>query len=74
MKIGRAYFYKGYQICSNYGGWVIIHDFNSSDYNIYKTLRDAQDAEKKRKDGSNRTEPRIIGRMTAEQFINAMVI
>lgn len=72
MKIGKAYVYKTHTICPNYGGWVIVHDSMISDYNIYKSIVDAINAEKKRKDGSQKSEPRIIGKMTDEQFINAL--
>lgn len=69
MRIGNMYIYKGVDICKNYGGWVVV---NGYDYNIYKTLEDARNAVRKRHDGTHKAEPRIIGRMTDEQFINAL--
>ena len=69
-KIGKWYFMDGVTtICPNYGGWVIVNGF---DYNIYKRYIDAVNAYKQRKDGSNKAEPIIIGKMTDEQFINAL--
>jgi len=72
MKIGKAYLFSDYTISPNYGGWILQEDFGLGDYNIYKTFRDAQNAHKKRKDGTNTAEPRIIGKMTDDQFINSL--
>lgn len=69
MKIGNCYFYRGHEICKNYGGWVVVDGY---DYNIYKTIRDAKNAVRKRIDGTNDREPRVIGRMSDEQFIDAL--
>ena len=56
-------------ICPNYGGWVIV---NGYDYNIYKRYTDAYNSYLKGKDGTNKIEPIIIGKMTDEQFIHAL--
>ena len=69
MRIGNWLAYRGIEICKNYGGWVIVNGYN---YNIYKTLEDAKNAVRKHLDGTHKAEPRIIGRMTDEQFINAL--
>ena len=74
MKIGKCYFFRDHQICPNYGGWVLLNDFGLGDWNIYKTLEDAKNAYRKGKDGTHKAEPRTIGRMTDEQFINALNI
>lgn len=68
-KIGKWYVFDDCEICPNYGGWVIVNGF---DYNIYKTYKDAYNARLKRRDGSNKNEPVIIGKMTDEQFVNAL--
>ena len=72
VKVGKWYMFNDCTICPNYGGWVILKDFGTGDYNIYKRYKDAVNARLKYKDGSNKEEPIIIGTMTAEQFINAL--
>ena len=69
MKIGNYKPYRGVDICRNYGGFVIV---NGYDYNIYKSYESAKNAVRKHLDGSNKREPVIIGKMTDEQFINAL--
>lgn len=69
-KIGNWYFYRNNTICKNYGGWVIAENWC---WDIFKTLSDAQAAVDKMIDGRNKKEPKIIGRMTEEQFINSLV-
>ena len=64
------YEHRGKMICRNYGGWVIVDGY---DYNIYKALIDCKNAIDKKHDGVYSNEPRIIGKMTDEQFINALV-
>ena len=61
--------YRGIEICRNYGGYVIVDGY---DYNIYKSYESARNAIRKRLDGTNKREPIIIGKMTDEQFINAL--
>ena len=61
--------YRGVDICMNYGGYVIVDGY---DYNIYKSYESARNAIRKRLDGTNKREPIIIGKMTDEQFINAL--
>lgn len=70
MKIGKWYVVEhGDVVCPNYGGWVVAEEWN---WYIYKTLKDAREAVKKFHTGDNKTEPRIIGKMTEEQYINAL--
>lgn len=69
MKIGKWYLIGNITICPNYGGWVIV---NGYDYNIYKRYADAYNSYLKGKDGTNKIEPIIIGKMTDEQFIHAL--
>lgn len=69
MKIGKWYLIGNITICPNYGGWVIV---NGYDYNIYKRYTDAYNSYLKGKDGTNKIEPVIIGKMTDEQFIHAL--
>ena len=71
-KICNWYFHRDYTICRNYGGWVVVGTYSSSCYDIFKTLADAKNYIDKHHDGSNKAEPRIIGKMTDEQFINAI--
>ena len=72
LKIGKWYLInKEITICPNYGGWIITGE-NYHDYNIYRRYTDTINAYKKRKDGTNREEPEIIGKMTDEQYINAL--
>ena len=61
--------YRGVDICRNYGGWVIV-DWN--DYNIYASYESAKNAVRKGLDGTHKREPRVIGRMTVDQFIHAL--
>ena len=61
--------YRGVDICKNYGGYVIVDGY---DYNIYKSYESAKNAVRKHLDGTNKREPIIIGKMTDEQFINAL--
>ena len=61
--------YRCVDICKNYGGYVIV---NGYDYNIYKSYESAKNAVRKLLDGTNKREPIIIGKMTDEQFINAL--
>lgn len=63
--------YNGYDICKNYGGCVIVDGY---DYNIYKSFESAKNAIRKRRDGSHKRDPVIIGKMTDEQFVNALKI
>ena len=70
IKIDKWYYMDNTTtICPNYGGWVIV---NGYDYNIYKRLKDAVNAYKKCKDGTNKEEPVVIGRMTDDEFIHAL--
>lgn len=62
------YTHRGKEICKNYGGWVIVDGYC---YDIFKTLADARNYIDKRHDGNYKAEPRVIGKMTDEQFINA---
>lgn len=50
------YFYRGHTITDMLGGWWF-----DGDIRIYKTIRDAKNAIKKRIDGTHDAEPRIIG-------------
>lgn len=61
------YLHRNYMISKNYGGWVI-----EGDWNLYKTLEDARNAINKRHDGSHKAEPRIIRKMTNEEFVHAL--
>jgi len=69
IKYCGIYELHGRTICRNYGGWVIVDGYN---HNIYKTLQDAVNAVKKGNDGSHKAEPRIIGKMTEDEFIHAL--
>ena len=68
-KIGNWYFHRDKVICRNYGGWVVVDGYC---YDIFKTLASAKSYIDKHHDGSNKTDPIIIGKMTDEQFINAL--
>ena len=75
MRIGNMFTYRGYDICKNYGGYVIIDSCSkvSPDFTwfIYKNQTDAKNAIRKFLDGTNTAEPRTIRRMTEDEFINA---
>lgn len=69
FRIGNGWYeHRGIMICKNYGGWVIVH---GCCYSIFKALSDAKNYIDKCYDGSHKAEPRVIGKMDAEQFINA---
>ena len=61
--------YRGVDICKNYGGYVIVDGY---DYNIYGSYESAKNAVRKHLDGTQKREPIVIGKMTTEQFINAL--
>jgi hypothetical protein len=66
-----------YTICSNYGGWVIVSELANGcilepERYIYKTKNSAINAVKKILDGTNKNEPKILRKMTDEEFINAL--
>ena len=61
--------YRGVDICKNYDGYVIVDGY---DYNIYKSYESAKNAVRKKLDGTHTHEPVIIGKMTDDQFINAL--
>lgn len=69
MKTANYRPYRGVDICRNYGGYVIVDGF---DYNIYNSYESAKNAVRKHLDGTQKREPVVIGKMTAEQFINAL--
>ena len=68
-KICGWYEHRGKLICKNYGGWVVVDGYC---YSVFKTLMDAKYYIDKTHDGSNKSEPRIIGTMNDEQFIHAL--
>ena len=79
MMIGKAQTgYRGtYTICPNYGGWDIVDELASGvilepERYIYKTKNSAINAVKKILDGTNKNEPKILRKMTDEEFINAL--
>ena len=75
MKIGNMFTYRGYDICKNFGGYVIVDSTSkvSPEFTwfIYKTQADARNAIRKFLDGTNTAKPRTIRKMTEDEFINA---
>lgn len=60
------YFYKGATIAPNFGGWVV-----SGRCDLYKTLADAKNAVRKSNDSSHTAEPRVLRKLTNEEFVHA---
>lgn len=70
FRIGNGWYeHRGMMICKNYGGWVIVN--GCCCYSIFKALSDAKNYIDKHYDSSHKAEPRVIGKMDREQFINA---
>lgn len=77
-RIGKALtgFRGCYSICPNYGGYVVVDDSASMYvpdfcFYIYKTENSAKNAVRKFLDGTNKSEPKVIRRMTDDEFIHA---
>ncbi len=66
FKLMGWYEHRGQSIVRNYGGWVI-----EGDWQLYKTLADVKNAIDKRHDSSHKAEPRVIRKLTNEEFVKA---
>jgi exonuclease III len=66
IKILGWYEHRQTNIVNNYGGWVVL-----GDWNLYKTLGDAKNAIDKSHSGCHKAEPRVIRVLANEEFVKA---
>ena len=53
-------------VVRNYGGWVV-----EGDWNLYQALSDATCAIDQKHDGSHKTAPRVLRKLTVDEFVKA---